>query len=412
MNPKVWKHLSNHEDILRLIFSRVSWDTNLRLRSVDKAFHAMLSEPSLLTWSSMLTDKTFYADHSNLKWVDGDADLLEQSHADPVCLFSTSQTITNAVVNFELHRWCKLPPLGDLPFGDLTDFTVTGVAKGLLLLERTMSNGIHVPSPLLDTYELDRFLFNPLTKGFTKLPVVPKVKGPFGLMWNSLRSRMIMAVEKELITALAIEFSELFEDLWSPPTLSRILIWHQGCEDWEPLKTFVPSCTSIWSVDNMVLIGGELYLHTISLENGNPGDRVFSCGSRAIWIDPEMIVIGDTESSYIPVLHLFQHEGVLKRLKLVHGTDRCYYIKLCTFDHLNGSWTEEEMEMPRHLLKKLCFTLVDEVRLRDEKFVDVLGDILCIGNRYKADVFFLYNLLSKQWSECSAKELMSLLKIE
>ncbi|KAL3685185.1 hypothetical protein R1sor_003207 [Riccia sorocarpa] len=143
MDPEVWKHLLDHEDILRLILSRVSWDTNLRLRSVSKAFCATLSEPSLFTWSSMLTDTSFYTEHSNLNVVDGDSeDHLVQSHADAVCLFSTSQSVTYALVNFELHRWCKLPPLGDLPFGNLNDFTVTRVAEGRLLLERTMSEGI------------------------------------------------------------------------------------------------------------------------------------------------------------------------------------------------------------------------------------------------------------------------------
>ncbi|KAL3685187.1 hypothetical protein R1sor_003209 [Riccia sorocarpa] len=169
MNPKLWKRLTDHEEILQLILSCVSWDTNLRLRSVSKAFYATLSEPSLFTWSSMLTDTSFYTNHSDLNWVDGDfEDHLVHGHADAVCLFSTSQSVTYALVNFELRRWCKLPPLGDLPFGNLNDFIVTGVAEGLLLLERRISEGIHGDD---SWYELDRFLFNPLTRRFIKLPV-------------------------------------------------------------------------------------------------------------------------------------------------------------------------------------------------------------------------------------------------
>ncbi|KAL3685182.1 hypothetical protein R1sor_003204 [Riccia sorocarpa] len=202
MDPEIWKHLTDYEDILRLILCRVSWDTNLRLRSVSKGFCATLSEPSLFTWSSMLSDTSFYTNHSNLEWVDGGVHHLEQSHADAVCLFRIDtldgsrrpQSFPYAVANFELHRWCKLPPLGVLPFGDFNHFTVTGVAAGLLLLEKGIRDG----GVKANIYELDRFLFNPLTKGFTKLPLVPKVKDPSASAWNGLRSRMIMAVDKEL----------------------------------------------------------------------------------------------------------------------------------------------------------------------------------------------------------------------
>ncbi|KAL3694665.1 hypothetical protein R1sor_008316 [Riccia sorocarpa] len=249
MDPEVWKHLADHEDILRLILCRVSWDINLRLRSVSKAFYSMLSEPSGSTWSSRLTDTSFRTDHQGVMWVNGeiDAEYLEQSNADTVCLLSTLigvekedtfEGVTYAVLNFEIHRWCKLPTLGDLPFGNLNDFTVTGVGEGLLLLERLthddcwihdeggrfyfgepeskMSEGGHGDDSLEDIYELDRFVFNPLTKGFIKLPVVPKIKGSSGLV------RMTMAVENEVVTVVAVEF---YEELQS--RLPRILIWRQ-----------------------------------------------------------------------------------------------------------------------------------------------------------------------------------------
>ncbi|KAL3685268.1 hypothetical protein R1sor_003290 [Riccia sorocarpa] len=322
MDSEVWKHLPDHGDILRLTLSRVSWYTNLRLRSVSKAFYATLSEPSLCTWSSMLTDTSFYTNHPNLEWVDGGGDHLEQSHADAVCListdafcfFGTSESVTYAAVNFELDRWCNLPLLGDLPFGDLNDFTVTGGANGLLLLEKgRRSDGVEP-----NIYELDRFLFNPLTKGFTKLPVVPKVKDPSASKGNGLRSRMIMAVEKEVVTVVATEFSQLH------------------------------------SVESAVLVGGELFLHTVDNRNGDgppSSNRVFSSGSRET--DPELIFTCEKEFSDNPVIHLFQYKGALKRLELAVVTGWRCHIKLFTFDSLSRSWQEEEIEMPKDMQKSL-----------------------------------------------------------
>ncbi|KAL3685288.1 hypothetical protein R1sor_003310 [Riccia sorocarpa] len=323
MDPEVWKCLLDHEDILRLILCRVSWDTNLRLRSVSKAFYATLSEPSVFTWSSMLTDISFYTDHSSLKWVDSDTDAehLEQSHADGsgVCFFtrlqSTSEAVAYAVVNFELHRWCTLPPLGDLPFGNLNDFELTGVGEGLMLLERT--EGMHGDGPMLDMYELDRFLFNPLTKWFIKLPGVPKNKGSSGKLENHLR--MIMAVEKEIVTVVAVGFHSFRQ-----PEFPRILTWHQGSQDWVQINVFDPP-SPILLVDNtvfslfktnVVCVGGELFFHIETTEYLNPGrstgKSIFSL-SRERAIDLELIWtcnIMDVKTQ------LFHHNGALKRVDL------------------------------------------------------------------------------------------------
>ncbi|KAL3685180.1 hypothetical protein R1sor_003202 [Riccia sorocarpa] len=416
MDPKIWEKLTYHEDILRLIFSRVSWDTNLRLRSVSKGFCATLPEPSVFTWSSMLSDTSFYTNHSNLEWVDGGVHHLGQSHADALCLFRTDtvfdfgisapQPVPYVVLNFELHRWCKLPQLGDLPFGDLNDFRVTGVAEGLLLLEKRIPNdklekGTPFEGLSANIYELDRFIFNPLTKGFTKLPVVPKVKDPSALIWNGLRSEMIMAVEEELVTVVATEFSS---NRRGCPTLTRILIWHKGSEDWEPLETYDLTCTFITSVDSAVFVGGELFLHTLGDmdDYGLPSrGRVFICGSRAT--DPELIFICEEGLSNNPLLHLFQYKGSLKRLELTVATGGFCHIKLGTFDRLSRSWQEEDIEMSTQMQLSLYVTLVDICEYISS-FMDVSGDILCIGNQCKPDVFFLYNFLSKQWCECSAKE--------
>ncbi|KAL3685210.1 hypothetical protein R1sor_003232 [Riccia sorocarpa] len=225
MDPEVWKYFPDQEDILRLILCRVSWDTNLRLRSVSKGFYATLSEPSF-----------------------------------------------HMVVNVNRHK----------------------------LLHGSF-----------------RFLFNPLTKGFIKLPVVPKIKGRnSGLVQNHLR--IIMAVEKELVTVVAVEFYSYLQ-----PELPRILIWHQGTPDWVLLNVFDPPSTILpvdsmvffWSGTNAVFFGGELFLLVETEEDwidGNPGEspigeRVFSLGSRARAIDPELIWscnnIGDAKT------HLFHHKG-------------------------------------------------------------------------------------------------------
>ncbi|KAL3685194.1 hypothetical protein R1sor_003216 [Riccia sorocarpa] len=361
MDPEVWKCLLDHEDILRLILCRVSWDTNLRLRSVSKAFYATLSDPSVLTWLSMLTDKSFYTDHSSLKWVDDeiDAEHLEQSHADAVCFFthlqSTSEGVAYAVVNFELHRWFTLPPLGDLPFGNFNDFKVTGVGEGLMLLERT--EGMHGDDSVLDMYELDRFLFNPLTKWFIKLPGVPKKKGS-----SENHLRMIMAVEKEIVTVVAVGFHT-----FRRPKFPRLLIWHQGSQDWVQINTrqvpspILPVDNTLFSLfkTNVVCVGGELFFHIETMEILNPemlvGERIFSFGSRERAIDIELIW---TCNNIMDVkTHLFPHNGALKRVDL---------------DVVAG----------------------------------VLGDILVIRNLDDPSVFILYNLQTKQWCRYYAKDLV------
>ncbi|KAL3685230.1 hypothetical protein R1sor_003252 [Riccia sorocarpa] len=238
----------------------------------------------------MLTDTSFYTDHSSLKWVDGDTDhsilkwvdgdidaehlQLEQSHVDAVCfltcLQSTSEADAYALVNFELNRLCTLPPLGDLPFGNFNDFDHAGFEEGLLLLER--AEGIHGDDSVLDKYELDRFLFNPLSKWFMKLPDVPKNKGN-----AEDHLRMFMAVEKEIVTVVAVGFHSFWRT-----EFPRILIWHQGSQDWVQINVFDPP-SPILPVDNpvfsslttnVVYVGGELFLH-VGTHEGVLGDILF-----------------------------------------------------------------------------------------------------------------------------------------
>ncbi|KAL3679696.1 hypothetical protein R1sor_022652 [Riccia sorocarpa] len=399
MDLEVWKHLLDHEDILRLILARVSWDTNLRLRSVSKAFYATLSEPSLFTWSSMLTDTSFYTDG-----VDGDFEdhHLVQSHADAVCLFSTSQSVTYALVDFELHRWCKLPPLGDLPFGNLNDFTVTRVAEGRLLLERTMSEGIRGGDGPL--HELDRFLFNPLTRRFIKLPVVPKSNVVhFGS--NLKRSLQIfIVVVNELVTVVAVDFYSQRQ-----PELPRILIWRLGSsEDWEIFTAYDPT---ILPADNMVLdagsttnvvfVGGELFLHVLTYLDGVPGDGIFSFGSPTCRIDVPALIWRTGPAAY---LYLFQHKGLLKFLELDAGKwNRGYLTSVYTLDRSSRRWQQEEIvEMPRHMYSRR-WSLAEAINM---VVVGVLGDILCLRNRREPSIFVLFNFQSKQWYRCYAEELV------
>ncbi|KAL3685229.1 hypothetical protein R1sor_003251 [Riccia sorocarpa] len=411
MDPEVWKCLVDHEDILRLILYRVSWDTNLRLRSVSKAFYATLSDPSVLTWSSMLTDRSFYTDHSSLKWVHTftriDAEHLEQSHADAVCFFtrlqSTSEGVAYALVNFELHRWCTLPPLGDLPFGKFNDFKVTGVGEGLMLLERT--EGMHGDDSVLDMYELDRFLFNPLTKWFIKLPGVPKKKGS-----SENHLRMIMAVEKEIVTVVAVGFHT-----FRRPKFPRLLIWHQGSQDWVQINTrqvpspILPVDNTLFSLfkTNVVCVGGELFFHIETLEFLNSemlvGERIFSFGSRERAIDLELIW---TCNNIMDVkTHLFPHNGALKRVDLCRVTvvtaeEKVLYctIDLYAFNCASRNWQKEEsILMPWHLLESVSTS---------SQVAGVLGDILVIRNRDEPSVFILYNFQTKQWCRYYTKDLV------
>ncbi|KAL3686019.1 hypothetical protein R1sor_004041 [Riccia sorocarpa] len=166
MDPEVWKHLGDHEEILRLVLARVSWDTNLRLRPVSKAWNETLSETSILTWSSMSAERGFHANYPDLQRSDTpsrrDSTILDVHSStgkngewkleDPICLVSISQTYC-AVANFEIHRWCKLPLLELPAFGGGVDFAISSAAGGLLLLERSILENCcaeHLNSTSLD----------------------------------------------------------------------------------------------------------------------------------------------------------------------------------------------------------------------------------------------------------------------
>ncbi|KAL3685227.1 hypothetical protein R1sor_003249 [Riccia sorocarpa] len=370
----------------------------------------------------MLTDTSFYTDHSSLKWVDGDIDAehLEQSHPDAVCFFtclqSASEANAYALVNFELHRFCTLPPLGDLPFGNFNDFELAEFEEGLLLLERT--EGIHGDDSVLDMYELDRFLFNPLTKWFMKLPDVPK-KGSSGNVEDHLR--MFMAVEKEIVTVVAVGFHSFWRT-WRTE-FPRILIWHQGSQDWVQINVFDPP-SPILPVDNpvfsslktnVVYVGGELFLHVGTEEGVFPemlmGERIYSFGSRESAIDLELIwtcnnILGQKHVQ----THLFHHNGALKRLHLdivtagspqgvsTRKTILCCTIDLYTFNCASRNWQEKEsIGMPWHLLESV-FT--------SSFLAGVLGDILFIRNVDEPSVFILCNFQTKQWCRYDAKDLV------
>ncbi|KAL3686018.1 hypothetical protein R1sor_004040 [Riccia sorocarpa] len=413
MDSEVWKHVGDHEEILRLVLARVSWDTNLRLRPVSKAWNETLSEPSFLTWSSMLTDQSFYVDHPDLEWVDtssstdrttSDVDSStgkkrELRLEDPICLLSISQT-SCAVANFELHRWCKLPLLEHPPLGEGGDWTISSAAGGLLLLERS------VFKRNVDLYNADRFLLNPVSKCCVKLPPVPKVLKSFDRMFNVLQQPMMMVDKDKSVIVMAFEFSHLPRNLnlGLYAYLNRVLIWRQNASIWEVLETDETRTATIREARNAVFADGELFIHTKYLQSGLPGHRVIRCEKRAE--GQTEILVGDFDSE--PVVRVFQHRGTLKRLTAtwkgendtspLHQQRKQQNVKLCSFNHLDSSWEQESMiEMPKDMVKKLYDSLPDRGIWRF--CVDVEGDILCIGNRFKAQVFFLYNLLTNEWTE-------------
>ncbi|KAL3683617.1 hypothetical protein R1sor_001639 [Riccia sorocarpa] len=421
MDPEVWQHLADHEDILRLVLVRVSWDTNLRLRPVSKAWNNILN--MFLTWSSMLTDRSFYIDYPKLKWVDSftrgkqmgrnftrdgqhscSSKQQEQSLAigDSICILSTT---TCAVVNFGINRWCKLPPINQLPFGQRNKYTVTGSAKGLLLLERN-----HEPYRNQNLHKLDRFLFNPLTQDFSKLPPVPRNPHQKNC---SLQSPMIITVDNDrVIRVVAVELGgeETGQQWWK---IIRILIWEENASrGWEAADVHENRRISSREVEELregVFAAGKLFLNARCVNprrNGQDGYRVMECN----W-ETHSVLIGNFEPD--PIHHLFQHRGVLMRLT---GTWRDSEVrlwrqwqlqglsmpsspqslKLCTFDHLNGTWLQEStMELPKHLVNRFYDTLYNG----GNTFALVEGDILCIGNQFRGEVLFLYNLLSRSWTE-------------
>ncbi|KAL3694021.1 hypothetical protein R1sor_007672 [Riccia sorocarpa] len=129
-------------------------------------------------------------------------------------------------------------------------------------------------------------------------------------------------------------------------------------EDWElsealhPPTTILPVDNTMFfdgRVTNAVFVGGELFLHMEMEKDENPGARVFSFGSSARAIDPELI--WSCNNTRDVKIHLFQHKGSLKRVEL-HvqievvrteiRTSGCL-IKLYTFDYSNRSWQEEQI---------------------------------------------------------------------
>ncbi|KAL3686008.1 hypothetical protein R1sor_004030 [Riccia sorocarpa] len=418
MDPEVWKHLADHDEFLRLVLYRVPWEANIRFRSVSKPWNDILSQPAFLTWSSMLTDRSFYADHPDVEWMDNsrarggsglDVDAGESTSEipeqcclpDPVCLLSISQG-TCAVANFKTHRWCKLPPMEKLPSGQWDDFTVTGAAGGLLLLEGNSK----VPDRGVELYELDRFLVNPMTLHFVKLPPVPLNSD---LTSGFLRYPMFMTVsDDQCIRVVAIEFSS---EYLLRRKMSRILIWQPFSDGWETLETDDTRFSNMdySAVENVVFAHGELFLHTKygsrSVDSGIRWHRVIKCERHSV-------VSGEFDDS--PILHIFQHRGILKRLTgtlkegkelgSFHQRRQSQCMKLSTFDHSNGIW-ELMTEMPSQMVKKICASLSDGGAWCCS--IRVEGDILCIGNRFKAEVLFFYNLVSHAWSEVCAKRIES-----
>ncbi|KAL3686007.1 hypothetical protein R1sor_004029 [Riccia sorocarpa] len=389
MDPEVWKHLVDHEEILRLVLARVSWDTNLRLRPVSKAWNDTLLELSkFLTWSSMLTDRDFYVEYPELKWVDGSTSIDSNATAD---VHSCSSELQQRTAGTDSYDWRFYLHLEYLP--DHLCY------EGLLLLER---NHGHYRNE--DSYELDRFLFNPLTLDFSKLPPVPR--NPH-LINNFLNYPMMITVDNDrCIRVAAVELGKEEHDLRRK--ITRILIWQKnGSCGWEALNTNCPA-GSRRDVEEAVFASGELFLNTRYIYNElgirMRGHRVIKCK----W-ETHSVVIGKFD--YNPIQHLFQHRGVLMRLTGTwkEGKEPPYQVpqpqslKLCTFDHLHGTWLQESTaEMPKQMVNKLYDTLSDgHVR---NIFVHVQGDILCIGNRFKGEVLLLYNLLSQSWTEVCPKD--------
>ncbi|KAL3701134.1 hypothetical protein R1sor_019156 [Riccia sorocarpa] len=323
MDPEVWKHLADHEDILRLVLVRVSWDTNIRLRPVSK-----------------------------------------------------------------------------LPFGRRNEFSVTRSAKGLLLLEtRHLSDGSDNENLYL--HELDRFLFNPLTQDFSKLPPVPR--NPLHGINCSLEYPMIITVDNDrVIRVVAVELGrEQSNERWWK--IIRILIWQEnGSRGWEAANLNDPASSRfsqrLEQLTEGVFAAGKLFLNTKcrNPQLGKGGYRIMECN----W-ETHSVMIGDFDPN--PIQHLFQHRGVLMRLTGTWREVQPQSLKLCTFDHLNETWLEESTtEMPEQMVNRFYDTLDHE----RNTFVHVEGDILCIGNVYRGEFLLLYNLLRRSWTEVCAKYLM------
>ncbi|KAL3683616.1 hypothetical protein R1sor_001638 [Riccia sorocarpa] len=293
----------------------------------------------------------------------------------------------------------QAPPINQLPFGQRSQFTVTGSAKGLLLLERN-----HEAHRNKNLHRMDRFLFNPLTQDFSKLPPVPR--NPHEREC-SLQYPMIITVDNDrVIRVVAIELGreELGQRWWK---IIKILIWQEnGSRGWEAADVHEYATSSRFSslevqeLTEGVFAAGKLFLNPRCVNprgNGKNGYRVMECN----W-ETHSVLIGNFEPN--PIQHLFQHQGVLMRLTGTWRQVQPQSLKLCTFDHLNGTWLQEStMELPKQMVKRFYDTLYHE----RATFVHVEGDILCIGNQYRGEVLLLYNLLSRSWTEVCAKYLMN-----
>ncbi|KAL3686016.1 hypothetical protein R1sor_004038 [Riccia sorocarpa] len=415
MDSEIWKDLPNNEELLLQVLNHMSWSSIKGLRPVSKAWKDLLSERSTLTWSSVLRDRGFSA-HPGLEWAEVRSSIVagrsstfnskqrNQSLADPLCLLSTSKTTHHyaAVANFEIHRWCKLPPLQQLPFQRLEEFRITGAAEGMLLLEKKK------PNWETDLYELDRFVLNPSTMDFVNLPPVPKNEHR---ILNSLRYPMIMTMGKnKFVRVVAVEFRT--DVPGSRRRMSRILVWRQeaSADGWRCLETDAPAVSSIGSkvrVSNAMFVDGDLFLHTEYRGTGTPDYRLIKCGRHAE-------IFGGLDSGSIrrAVLHFFQHRGKPKRLtgiwNSIDGSEepnhrynrrRPRYMKLCTLDQSKGIWLQESwIEIPIQIMRnRKVYETNGGPGVGNWRFsVKVEGDILCLCNHLEPEVFFLYNIVSQR----------------
>ncbi|KAG6553993.1 hypothetical protein Mapa_004910 [Marchantia paleacea] len=402
MDPQVWEHLPDHEEILRLVLARLPWWSNARLRAVSKLWNATLSEPPFLTWASMLADASFYTNHPNLTWTHRKRSPSQTrstpSHPRPVCLLSTSETRC-AVANFSSSRWSLLPALSTLPFGRWDEFTVTAAAEGLVLLERNIEHH----DTHHDLYTLDRFLFNPANSSWRKLPPVPKTESTYGRTYSVLRQPLIMASDKDRsVRVVAMEFMLVGSRAGlTGRELQRIYTYRlaQGAV-WELSVSDDARFHQIRTVESVVF-SDDVYIHSRYREDGSPGHRLFRTSQLEDFeVDTDFLF----QYASVPILHFFQHRGQLMfalGTRKNGRTPQRQRIRLGRFDHRHGRWHKEVDDMPHAMVQSLYRTLADEGVWRI--YFDVEGDFLCFGNQMKAELFVFYNLCTSRWSSSSAR---------
>ncbi|KAL2644688.1 hypothetical protein R1flu_012275 [Riccia fluitans] len=289
MDSQVWDKLP--DEILRLILSCLPWWSNLRLRSVSRA------------WKNLLSDASFLA-HSTP---------LQTGDAAPCCILRISEPYTIGDLN--TGKWSELK---DFSATWDNGFRISAASSGVFLMHR----------PDLNV----NFLVNPLNRTQRMLPPLPKLEDQ--LVVAAWHYPMTMKVEENPVNVKVVGLQ------FGDGKLTRVFIYDLLKHSWNAISDNVTS-KNFRAVQSSLFVGDDIYLLT-------PSDQLFRVAGR------QLVEIPLPECSHegLVIKHIFQHQGSLMLANGLWVTKPHPVVELWRFDHVQESWQMVE-QMPEQFAVEL-----------------------------------------------------------